>query len=112
MLFIFNAHCDVDTTDYLYDDEGCPSFVKVYLNEEIENDFYEDEEFLTANKVILSTFRMLMQRDRKGSYLAIPLQKKGKDKDKDKDEEDYWTCPHCGRKNRATDNNCKTWGCP
>ncbi len=112
LFFALNAYCEVNVSNYLYDHDGNPSFVKVYLNEWDESNIGKNEGFLAVNKVVRARFHLLLQKDGKGSYMAIPLQKKGKDKDKDKDEDDYWICPHCGRKNKETDNYCRTWGCP
>lgn len=81
---------DYNPKNYLYDEEGNCSFVKVYIDK-IDS---------------RHGFDCLAQRDGRGSFLAIPIQRfLSKEKPKG------WDCPYCGRRNPAERNTCSNPDC-
>lgn len=102
----FASASEFDPKNYVYNDEGSPLFVKVYI--EIPKISYREtsvEAFDLQKKI--KPFFNLMQNDDRGSFIVIPIKTA-----KDRDEDDYWECPLCGTENPATRNTCTNPDCP
>lgn len=101
MLFTFGAiHASNDylMQNYVYDNEGNPLFVKVYLQKNLSSNRHP---FVNS----------MIQDDHRGSFLAVPLKKKKSNDDDDDKDESTWECPYCGAINPASRNTCQTKGC-
>jgi hypothetical protein len=107
-----DSYGNFNPKNYVYDDEGSPVFVRVYVND-------STTESSNRNRKAASLFLkeegaqildLMLQEDQKGSFLAIPLKKK-KQKD-DNEDESTWECPMCGRENPAYRNTCQFSDCP
>jgi hypothetical protein len=105
-----------DLKNYVYDDEGNPVFIKVYiksikpLKTKFSNQDWNDLPLQQDSWQQL--MNQVSQEDQRGTYLIIPIKKKkGKDADDDKDESN-WECPYCGTDNPATRNTCSNRECP
>lgn len=81
---------DYNPQNYLYDEEGEHSFIKVYIDK------------LDSKHI----FHRLAQTDKRGSFLAIPLQKIHS-----KEKPDEWRCPYCGLDNPVSTNTCLNKEC-
>ncbi len=90
----------VNPEDYIYNCEGTPLFVKVYVEKQV-----------LQNRGS-SSFLKLLQEDRNGSFLAVPIKKKQKDKNEDEENEDTWICPICNTKNPEYATFCRNTACP
>jgi len=114
-LFIFfgsvqasaNRIDDFNFKNYIYDDDGNPVFIKIYIK--------SSTEILEQNKANTLPLQQLINRmaqdDQRGSYIVIPIKKKKhKEEDDDKDES-TWECPYCGRTNKASSHYCETKDC-
>jgi hypothetical protein len=101
---------DFNLKNYVYDDEGVPLFIKLYIKA-------SKTESSDRNKSVVPLFlaeesvqilNLMMQEDQLGSFLAIPIKKK---KEKE-DDESTWECPICGRTNPASRSTCQYSDCP
>ena len=88
--------------NYIYNDEGCPLFVKVYKN--ISNETSVEARAIDEKKHSLYNF---IQKDNGRSFIAIPIKR-----NTDSGEDDYWECPYCETKNPASRNTCSNPDCP
>jgi hypothetical protein len=112
-----HEHCADLSENYVYDHHGNPLFVKVYVTR-------YDEEASNSNKPSPALkfikknhfFSQMLQKDRHGRFLAVPLQKKkNKNKDEDDDnpyQEQSWICPYCDTYNDQSRNVCSNKSCP
>lgn len=98
----------LSTKNYVYDDEGNPVFIKIYIkasknvsssqrNRTLPSLLEEDKKF----------WALMTQKDDRGTYIVIPIKKKKSSSD----DESTWECPYCHRENPASSNFCKTKGC-
>ncbi len=114
-----NESSEYNPENYVYDNHGNPIFVKVYVS------LYEEDDHVNAKNSSLALqfikknhfFSQMLQKDHRGKFLAVPLQKK-KSKDKDKDEyeddpyqEKGWICPYCDHYNKNKHNTCQNKKC-
>lgn len=88
--------------NYVYDDEGNPVFVKIYIP------FEDHQENVCAAKAC--HMLQAQQRDKSGSYIVVPIRKKKKSEEDD-DDENTWECPYCGIVNPASRNVCSNSDC-
>lgn len=101
-----SAH-ECDPKNYVYDDEGHPLFVKVYLETTKDNLFDSKKTaYAFSSKENANFIFTLMQKDSGGSFIAVPIRKKT-----DSDDDDYWQCPYCGAENSASRNTCSNPDC-
>ena len=98
----------VNPKSYIYDDEGNPVFVKVYV-ESSKCHRNADSPRLSEKEQILN---LMIQEDKAGSFWAIPIKKKKSKEKEDDTEESTWECPMCGRTNPASRNTCQYSDCP
>ncbi len=111
--FFFNAinasaaeNNEFNPKNYVYNNEGEPLFVKVYIESSNRN---INADSLSLQKEGLHILNLMMQEDRKGSFLVIPIKKK-KSKSDD-DDESTWICPYCDTENEASRNTCQNPQC-
>jgi hypothetical protein len=92
---------DFNPKNYVYDYEGAPLFVKIYLGDQNFESEYPQRKRTPHSSIEkeLQFFTSMMQTDSQGSFLAVPIQKKKK-KDTDNDES-TWVCPYCDTENPA-----------
>jgi hypothetical protein len=93
---------DINPENYIYNHEGTPLFVKVYVG--------KNALFIHQGKESLFLLK-LMQKDRNGSFLPVPISKKHKPKKEDDEEEDTWVCPYCETVNSASAGSCTNPDC-
>jgi hypothetical protein len=103
---------DFNLKNYVYDDEGNPVFVKVYIKSPKAK--FSDQDWsdsFSQQDSLPHLLNLMTQDDQGGSYLVVPIKKK-KDKDDDDDkDESVWECPYCGTINESFRNTCKKKGC-
>lgn len=109
--------CEDVSENYVYDNYGNPLFVKVYVTR-CDEDASNSNKPSPALKFIKKNrfFSQMLQKDRHGRFLAVPLQKK-KNKNKDEDDDDPyqergWVCPYCDTYNDQSRNVCSNKNCP
>lgn len=93
--------------NYVYDDEGNPLFVKIYIESVLTEKKSSSPSALEQKLHFLSS---MMQNDSIGNFLAVPIEKKKKKQDND-DEESTWTCPFCGTETPARKSACSNKDC-
>lgn len=86
--------------NYVYDDEGNPLFVKIYV------DSQKLEMFHAQKNGSANVTHFVNLNDAAGTYLIVPIHKK-----KRPDDDDSWTCPYCGTENPAYRNTCSNPSC-
>ncbi len=102
--------------NYIYDDNGNPVFVKVYIDHLKPQSSDQNLEGISCavQNTGLQTLNLMTQYDERGSYLAIPIKskkKKNNDDDEDDKKEKYWKCPYCGTENPPERNTCSNSNC-
>lgn len=104
---------DFNSKNYVYDDEGNPIFIKIYIEshkEKCSNRNNSGTHFFPQQDGLQLTLNRMTQDDQRGSYIVIPIKRK-KDNDDDDKDESTWECPYCHRENKASSNRCGTKGC-
>lgn len=124
-IVLFSGSCsnfisanEFNPKNYVYNDEGYPLFVKIYV-EGPENSPSHAEKAVYAPPLKEKTisFFNLMQKDDRGSFIVIPIKNKKKKSDEEEKEEDYdhdekyWKCPYCDTENPASRNSCQNKKC-
>ena len=117
-MFIFfgSIHASTDRTpdfnlkNYVYDDEGVPVFIKIYIKSPKTGSLDQNQDG------VQQVLNRIGHEDERGSYIVVPIKRHKKEKDKDEDDADgydesWWKCPYCGRKNDANSNYCGTKDC-
>ncbi len=95
--------------NYVYDEEGNPLFVKVYLGSANQ---HRNEKVLSSPANGLVILKRMAQEDKEGSFIAVPIYKKKKNNEDENDDESNWECPYCYTINPASRNTCKNPDCP
>lgn len=122
LMVVFTVFCtarvssaEIDTfnpKNYVYDDEGNPLFVKVYLKARAESLSQSGRAVsIPSQENDIQILKLMMQEDQRGSFLVIPIKKKKSNDDEDKDESN-WECPYCHKINPASRNSCSNPECP
>ncbi|MGC1877931.1 MAG: hypothetical protein WA347_03265 [Rhabdochlamydiaceae bacterium] len=111
-----NGTDDFNLKNYVYDEEGNPVFIKIYIETSKTESSHRSKNassfFPLQNEAGLQISNPMMQDDQRGSYIVIPIKKKKNKNDDDDQEESTWTCPICGRDNPASRNTCQYGDCP
>jgi hypothetical protein len=101
--------------NYIYDDNGHPIFIKIYI-ETLKTSSSGENEYAVSHSLQkggLQMLNLMTQNDHRGGYIAIPIKKKNKNKNDDDDkDENVWICPICERENPAYRNTCQWTDCP
>jgi hypothetical protein len=99
---------EFDSKNYVYDDEGNPRFVKVYLNNQTCDTSNQKREnsSSTLQEIGNLFINLFIQEDPRGVFIAIPI------RNRDRDDDDYWQCPYCDTINPASRNSCRNPCCP
>lgn len=95
-----------DPKCYLYNEEGYPLFVKVYVEPSLQS-IHSDSSSRGEGKAQFLT--LMTQNDRDGAFIVVPIKKKKSRNDDE--EEDTWQCPYCDTINEASRNTCKNPEC-
>lgn len=111
-----NGIDDFDLKNYVYDDEGAPVFIKIYIESpktESSNRNKSTNRLFPQHNDFQQILNRITQEDQRGSYIVVPITKKKKIKEDDDDDKDEstWQCPYCNRVNKASSNYCETPGC-
>ncbi|MBS0607602.1 MAG: hypothetical protein KF898_05125 [Parachlamydiales bacterium] len=112
---LFSSHCLARGTDfqnYVYDDQGNPLFVKVYVPASKMELWKSSDKInlLSAEGQKIQILRRIVQEDGRGGFLVVPIKKK-RSKDDD-DEESTWECPYCLTVNPSNRHACSNPECP
>ncbi len=107
---------DFDFKNYVYDDEGTPVFIKIYIKSpktESSNENKSGTPLFQEQDDLQQILSRMAQDDQRGSYIVVPITKKKKIKDDDDEDKDEstWECPYCGQINRASSDYCERRGC-
>ncbi len=106
LIFLISSLSATDLTSqsYLYDNEGEPRFIKIYIDSPTPRNKRRTTSLQAGLQQILNR---MAQEDPTGRYIVVPLKKKkGKDTD-----ESVWECPYCGKSNHAFENRCTKKSC-
>jgi hypothetical protein len=95
--------------NYVYDDEGNPLFVKVYLRNPKAERRNQNKKHFFSKENDMQILNLMMQEDLRGNFIAIPIKKKKNDDDED---ESNWGCPYCHTINPSSRNSCSNKDCP
>ena len=109
-----NGIDDFNLKNYVYDHEGVPVFIKIYIDSPKEKSSNHNKSSAPSQLDSLEQIlNRMAQNDLRGTYIAVPIAKKKNKKDNDDEDKDEstWECPYCGRTNKASSNYCETPGC-
>jgi len=100
--------------NYVYDDEGNPVFIKIYIQSSTVNSPNQNKGRTHQEQDdLIQILNRMTQHDQRGGYVVVPIKKKKSHDDDDDDDKDEstWECPYCHRTNKASDNYCQTKDC-
>ena len=100
---------DLSIKNYVYDDEGNPAFIKIYIEPSKAELLSSNRNFYQQNR-LERILNKMSQKDQRGTYFVVPIKKK-KSKNDD-DDTSTWECPYCGTINPASNNTCSNESCP
>lgn len=105
---------DFNPKNYVYDDNGTPLFVKVYIKAP-KTGFSQQSEsaslLVSSQNADMRILNSIVQDDQRGSFIVIPIKKKKYQVDDEERNESVWECPYCGTINESFRNTCKKKGC-